>query len=70
MAHWQSNDLLVFWHFIGNMDDKRLPLVASTGNLDNAPTMVTRAALTLWYFLLVIECILLPSKCHVKSLSL
>nr|CAH0112082.1 unnamed protein product [Daphnia galeata] len=30
------------------MDDKRLPLVASTGNLDNAPTMVTRAALTLW----------------------
>ncbi len=32
------------------MDDKRLPLVAAAnGNFDNAPTMVTRAALTLWY---------------------
>ncbi|XP_046638831.1 monocarboxylate transporter 2-like isoform X4 [Daphnia pulicaria] len=31
------------------MDDKRLPLVAAAnGNFDNAPTMVTRAALTLW----------------------
>ena len=32
------------------MDDKRLPLVAAAnGNFDIAPTMVTRAALTLWY---------------------
>ena len=45
----ESNGLLVFWHFIGNMDDKRLPLVDSTGN-PNAATAVTRAALTLWYY--------------------
>ncbi len=43
--------LLALHKLIGNnMDDKRLPLVAAAnGNFDNAPTMVTRAALTLWY---------------------
>lgn len=36
----------------GNIDDKRwLPVSSSAGNLNSSATMVTRAALTLWYYM-------------------